>query len=123
MTPGRDFDFYDLLEGENHVADPVFVESTHPMYLLHTSGTTGNPKGILRDTGGTATALYYSMKHIMGIKEGQCYFSASDIGKKFKKNKFKIFFFSKIFSIKRLGSRTPFHCLRTFTQRCSDDPL
>lgn len=80
MTPGRDFDFYDLLEGENHVADPVFVESTHPMYLLHTSGTTGNPKGILRDTGGTATALYYSMKHIMGIKEGQCYFSASDIG-------------------------------------------
>jgi len=47
----------DCLNEEYEITEPVMVSSTHPLHILHTSGTTGNPKGIVRDTGGTATAL------------------------------------------------------------------
>lgn len=56
------------------------VESTHPLYILYTSGTTGKPKGIVRDTGGYATALKFSMGAIYDIHAGEVFWAASDVG-------------------------------------------
>ncbi|WP_119291920.1 propionate--CoA ligase [Azohydromonas sediminis] len=78
---GRDVD-YAPLRGK-HMAAQVpctWVESTHPSYTLYTSGTTGKPKGVQRDTGGYAVALAASMKHIFLGAPGETYFSTSDIG-------------------------------------------
>jgi propionyl-CoA synthetase len=60
--------------------DCVPVEATDPLYLLYTSGTTGQPKGIMRDNGGHAVALHWSMKNIYGVDPGEVYWAASDIG-------------------------------------------
>lgn len=56
------------------------VKSTHPLYILYTSGTTGKPKGIVRDTGGYAVALRYAMEYFYGARPGDVVFTASDIG-------------------------------------------
>ena len=76
---GRDFDYHSVMEMAEE-SECVPVEGTHPLYILYTSGTSGEPKGIVRDTGGTAVALTWTMEHIMGVKQGDVYFSTSDIG-------------------------------------------
>ncbi|MFW2136591.1 AMP-binding protein [Chryseobacterium sp. TY4] len=72
-------DYQDLIS-KSQAADCVSVKSTHPLYLLYTSGTTGKPKGIVRDTGGYATALKFSMKYIYGIDADEAFWAASDFG-------------------------------------------
>lgn len=58
----------------------VTVSADHPLYILCTSGTTGKPKGVVRETGGYAVALAWSMRNIYGVKPGETYWAASDIG-------------------------------------------
>jgi len=71
---------YKKLVKNSEPVDCVEMNSTDPLYILYTSGTTGKPKGILRDTGGYATALKYSMKNIYGVEEGDTFWAASDVG-------------------------------------------
>ncbi len=79
--PGRDHDYHPLRQKHlDAQVECAWVDSTHPSYTLYTSGTTGKPKGVQRDTGGYAVALAASMKHIFNVKPGETYFSTSDIG-------------------------------------------
>jgi len=74
-----DVDYDAIIYGSEEVAC-VPVNATHPLYILYTSGTTEKPKGIVRDTGGYATALKFSMQKIYGVKEGEVFWAASDVG-------------------------------------------
>ncbi len=75
----NDLDWNEL-EEKAEPADCVSVNATDPLYILYTSGTTGKPKGVVRDNGGHAVALRWSMKYIYGIEPGDVYWAASDVG-------------------------------------------
>jgi propionyl-CoA synthetase len=79
LLPGRDHDWSAVMEAADP-AECVSVEATDPLYILHTSGTTGRPKGVVRDSGGHAVALRWSMKAIYDIDPGQVFWAASDVG-------------------------------------------
>ena len=79
MVAGRDITWEQALDGAQPV-DCVTVEATDPLYILYTSGTTGLPKGIVRDNGGHAVALKWSMDAVYGVKPGEVFWAASDIG-------------------------------------------
>jgi propionyl-CoA synthetase len=79
LQPGRDLDWEEALNAAT-AAECVPVESTDPLYILYTSGTTGVPKGIVRDTGGHAVALSWSMRHVFDVQPGEVFWAASDFG-------------------------------------------
>ena len=79
LVEGRDYDWGELME-QAEPADCVPVAATDPLYILYTSGTTGVPKGVIRDNGGHLVALKWSMKNIYNVDPGDVYWAASDVG-------------------------------------------
>jgi propionyl-CoA synthetase len=79
LTPGRDHDWNDAMASATP-ADCVPVAATDPLYILYTSGTTGQPKGVVRDNGGHLVALKWTMKNIYDIDPGDVFWAASDVG-------------------------------------------
>ena len=79
LDPARDLDWHQAV-ARAEPAPCVSVEATDPLYILYTSGTTGQPKGIVRDHGGHAVALAWTMKHVYDVDPGEVYWAASDVG-------------------------------------------
>ena len=81
LTPGRDLDYATISAKHKHARVPcAWLESSEPSYILYTSGTTGKPKGVQRDTGGYSVALAWSMHSIFCVNPGDKFFCTSDIG-------------------------------------------
>ena len=81
MIPGRDHDWAEsVAQAAGRRVAPVEMQATDPLYILYTSGTTGIPKGVVRDTGGYLVALAWSMENVYGLKPGETFWTASDIG-------------------------------------------
>lgn len=83
INAGRDIDFADAVAralSDGTAVPCVSVDATDPLYILYTSGTTGQPKGVLRDNGGHMVALAWSMQHFYGVRPGEVFWAASDIG-------------------------------------------
>ena len=79
LTPGRDLDWAETVaKAKPH--DCVPVDATDPLYILYTSGTTGIPKGVIHDNGGYAVVMAWSMKNLYGIRPGEVFWTASDVG-------------------------------------------
>lgn len=79
LTPGMDIDWNELV-ADAEPAPCVPVKATDPLYILYTSGTTGKPKGVVRDNGGHAVALRWSLEYIYDTKPGEVFWAASDVG-------------------------------------------
>jgi propionyl-CoA synthetase len=79
IVDGRDIDWHEAL-ADAKPADCVPLAATDPLYILYTSGTTGIPKGVVRDNGGHLVALKWSMKNVYGVEPGEVFWAASDLG-------------------------------------------
>ena len=79
LIEGRDLSWAEAM-ADAEPADCVPVEATDPLYILYTSGTTGQPKGVVRDNGGHAVALAWSMRHVYNVEPGEVFWAASDVG-------------------------------------------
>ena len=79
LVAGRDLEWNAALDVATELP-PVPLNATDPLYILYTSGTTGQPKGVVRDNGSHAVALHWSMRHIYDMRPGDVYWAASDIG-------------------------------------------
>jgi propionyl-CoA synthetase len=79
LLPGRDLDWQEWIDAASP-CDCVPVAATDPLYILYTSGTTGRPKGVVRDHGGHAVALAWSMRNVYGVEPGEVFWAASDVG-------------------------------------------
>ncbi|MFD0915271.1 propionyl-CoA synthetase [Pseudahrensia aquimaris] len=81
LIEGRDFDYAsEVAKAKGTDVPCVEVAATDPLYILYTSGTTGQPKGVVRDNGGHAVSLHWSMKNIYNVDPGEVYWAASDVG-------------------------------------------